>query len=259
MLKKCKFVKLLCVLFFLSLWTAGGEVEAEARPRTDVDTYLEKGYDFSKLHSIYLWPHTIETLPESVSLSMPLRIEDWQEDALKSKQVRNAFVLKPTKSVWQSVQLIYGPFDFEEPFESEESEKFFYAHLDGACSAVLKTTVSLSTERQWQPPRTETYTTTERIHSRERRKKSNGQYETVDVYTEIPVVKERVIPGYWYTTAQSKCHLELYDTKKLDARYIAAVRVTGRDESNDGEKSIVERLMKKTVEDAVAAIFYKKK
>jgi hypothetical protein len=232
---------------------------AGARPRTEVDAYIEKEYDFSKMHSVFLWPTEVENVPESVSLSLPSRIDEWLEEALKSKRVRNAFILKPTKSVWQSVQLIYGPFDFNNPFESEESTRFFYSHLDGACSVVLKTTVSLKSDRRWQEPRTETYTTTERVHSRERRRKSNGQYEDVDVYTDIPVVKERVFPGYWYVVANSKCHLELYNTKKLEGKYIAAAQVTGYDQDDENEKALLEKLMKKTIEDAVGAIFYKKK
>jgi hypothetical protein len=71
----------------------------------------------------------------------------------------------------------------------------------------------------------------------------------------VPVLLERVIPGYWYTVASSKCSMELYDSNRLDGKYIAAVNVAGDDTGKESEKHVAERLMKKTIEEAVAAIF----
>ena len=244
------------LLFLLCLLMVSAATAAEV----DVDSYLEKNYDFSKIHSIYVWPLVIEALPDNLELSLPVQLDDWIDNAMRSKNVKNAFVLKPTKSVWQSVQLIYGPTEYDNPFESEESSEYFYSHLESACSAVLQIRVSLEKQRRWQEPRTETYTTTERVHSVERRRNSNGKYEYVDVYTDIPVVKERHIPGYWYTTANSSCRLEFYDTKKLNDKYIAAAHARGYDRTNsDNDRKMLTDLMKKTVDSTIASIFHKPK
>ncbi|GHS94263.1 hypothetical protein AGMMS50276_06530 [Synergistales bacterium] len=230
-----------------------------AKPRTDTDAYVERGYDFSKLKSLYLWPVGVFDVPDNVALSLPSRIEDWIEAALQSKHMKVPLLFRETKVVWQNVQLLYGATDFKDPFESEEAEKYFYSHLDGACNVVLNVTFSLATERKWQDPVTETYTVMERVHSRERRRNSNGKYEEVDVWTDIPVTKQRVIPGYWYVTSHSKCDMELYDTKNLNGKYIAATHVSGYDSDGDGSRSTLENLTRRTIEDAVASIFYKKK
>ncbi|GHV35599.1 hypothetical protein FACS1894187_08650 [Synergistales bacterium] len=252
-----KFVLLaLCFALVCVLTVA---TAARAKPRTDVDAYIERGYDFSKLKSLYLWPVDASAVPDSVALSLPSRIDSWIEAALQSKHMRVPLLFRDTKVVWQNVQLLYGATDFKDPFESDKAEQYFYSHLDGACNIVLNVTLSLTTERKWQDPVTETYTTTERVHSRERRRNNKGKYEEIDIWTDIPVVKERVIPGYWYVVSRSKCGMELYDTKNLNGKYIAAAHVTGYDTGGDGSRSVLENLTRKTVEDAIASIFYKKK
>ncbi|GHS87124.1 hypothetical protein AGMMS49957_06440 [Synergistales bacterium] len=240
---------LICVLFAPA---------AHARAHTETDAYVKKGYDFSKLKSLYLWPVNADPVPDNVALSLPSRIEDWIEAALQSNRMSVPLLFRETRVVWQNVQLLYGATTFKDPFESEEASKYFYSHLDGACNVVLNVTVSLTTERKWQEPTTERYTTTERVHSRERRRNRDGRYEEIDIWTDIPVVKERVIPGYWYVISRSACDMELYDTKNLN-EYIAASRVSGYDTDGDGSRSTLENLTRKTIEDAIASIFYKKK
>lgn len=226
---------------------------------TDVDFDIVKDFDFNTIKSLYIWPTTIESLPENVSLSMRRQIDDWIQDALQSKKVKGTFALKSTHNVWQHVQLLHGATEFKEPFESELSTRYFYDHLTGACTAVLKIKVSLTSERKWREPYTETYRTTEKVHSRERRRNRDGQYEYVDVEIDMPVTRERVVPGYWYTTAASRCSLELYETKRMDS-YVAAANVTGNDTTeSDNSRKMLTNLMQKTVTDAVAAIFYKSK
>lgn len=231
---------------------------AQAKPAKDVDYYVDKDYDFSAVKSVCLWPAIVEAMPESVALSMPGKIDEWIGRAMQSKNMKNAFFLKPVKNVWESVALIYGDGGYKEPFGSAESAAYFYSHLDGACSAVLKMTVSVETERKWREPYSETYETTERVHSRERRKKSDGTYEYVDVYADIPVTKVRNVPGYWYILANGSCHLEFFDTKKLDGRPVAEARVVRNDQSNtEDQRSMLEKLVGRMVDDTIVAVFFK--
>ncbi len=231
---------------------------AYAKPARDVDAYVDRDYDFAAVKSLYIWPAIVDPVPESVALSLPGNIDTWAERDMRSKNMKNAFFLKPTKSVWDSVVLIYGDGGFKEPFESAESAAYFHSKLDGACGAVLKISVSAKTERKWREPYTETYQTTERVYSRERRKNSDGTYEYVDVYTDIPVTKVRNMPGYWYVLADASCHLALYDTKKLDGRPVIEARVARNDQGADAnEKKMLEDLVGRMVNDTIATVFYK--
>jgi hypothetical protein len=229
-----------------------------AKPQTSVDAYVEKGFIVSSIKSLYLWPPDIKSVPEQIELSMPNLLEDWREGAMKSKKIKSIIVLRDTDEIWRNVRFIHGESEFAEPFESVQSAQYFYTHLDGACSAVLKMTVSLNNKRTWTDERIETYTTYERAHGKERRKKDGGGYEYVDIWVDVPVERTRVIPGYWTSFISTDCYLELYDTKKLDGKYIAASRVIGEDYGRDNERAMMERLMKRTVEDGIAAIFYEK-
>jgi hypothetical protein len=76
----------------------------------------------------------------------------------------------------------------------------------------------------------------------------------VEVEREIPVRRRRVVPGYWYVTAESSCRMELYDAKNPDGGYVAAVSASGSDSGRQSEKRIFERLARKTVEDAVSSL-----
>lgn len=230
---------------------------AQAKPVKDVDAYVDKDYDFAAIKSLYIWPAIVDPVPESVRLSMPGNIDTWAERDMRSKNMKNAFFLKPTKSVWQSVMLLYGDGGFKEPFESAESAAYFYSKLDGACGAVLKISVSVKTERKWREPYTETYQTTERVHSQERRRNSEGKYEYVDVYIDMPVTKTRERPGYWYILADASCHLALYDTKRLDGRPVVEARVARSDQGSDAdEKKMLEDLVGRMVNDTIATVFY---
>ena len=231
---------------------------AQAKSAKDVDFRIDRDYDFAALKSVCLWPAVVESMPENVALSMPGKIDEWMEKAMKSKNMRNAFYIKPVKGVWQSVELLYGDGGFKDPFESAESAAYFYSHLDGACGAVMKMTVSVETERKWREPYTETYQTTERVHSQERRRNSDGKYEYVDVYIDVPVTKTRNVPGYWYILANGSCHLEFFDTKKLDGRPVAEARVVRNDQSDTSdERSMLEKLVGRMVDDTIVAVFFK--
>jgi hypothetical protein len=71
---------------------------------------------------------------------------------------------------------------------------------------------------------------------------------------DIPVRRERVIPGYWYTVASARCDAELFDADNTQ-KYVAASKSFGDDSGTEGEKQMIERLAKATIGDAVAAIF----
>ena len=158
------------------------------------------------------------------------------------------------------MRLLHGDGGFQKPFESEASARYFYSHLEGTCTAVLTFTIALETQRRWQEPSTETYTETERVHSVERRKKSNGHYETVDVYTDVPVTKTRQIPGYWYIEAVSRCHMAFNDVQGPEEKRIAEVNAAARDTSREGdERKMLENLVHRTIRESVGTVFYRSK
>ena len=244
----------LCVLCYLLTVTS----IASAKSAKDVDAYTNRDYDFKAVKSLFVWPASGGTLPESVSLSLPSKMTDWTERALQSQKMKYDFFLKSTKNLWQSVELLYGTGGFKEPFESKQSEEYVNAHLDGTCTAVLKTEVTVSTERKWREPYTHTYTVTERVRSTENRRKSDGTYEYVEVYTYIPVTKVENMPGYWYIDVSVTCHLKFIDTKKSEASPVAEARVSrGETCSPSDERVLIERLTERMITDCVAALFYK--
>ncbi len=245
------------LLFAASLILA---LQGRSEAKVDVDAYIDRNYNFAGIKSVYIRPSISESLPEMLRLSLPGKIDDWVESAMKSKNVTPPLFLKSTDSVWQSVRLLHGDGGFQKPFENEASARYFYSHLEGACTAVLAFTVSLETQRRWQEPSTETYTAIERVHSVERRKKSNGHYETVDVYTDVPVTKTRQVPGYWYIEAVSRCHMTFSDVQGPEEKRIAEVNAAARDTSREGdERKMLENLVRRTINESVGAVFYKSK
>ena len=247
---------LLCICALYCLLAVAGT--ASAKTAKDVDAYTNRDYDFAAVKSLFVWPVSGGVLPESVSLSLPTKMTEWTERALQSQKMKFDFFLKPTKSVWQGVELLYGTGGFKEPFESKESAEYLSSHLDGACAAVLKTEAAVSTERKWHEPYTRTYTTTERVRSTEKRYKSDGTYEFVEVYTYIPVTKVENMPGYWYISVSVSCRVKFIDTKKPDAAPAAEARVSRSDVCNPSdERLVVEKMTERMIIDCIAALFYK--
>lgn len=227
----------------------------------EVDVFIDRNYDFSMLKRIYVWPVKIESVPDNMKLSVTGLVEDGVDAQLKSKKMKSDILVKSTTRVWQDAQLLYGPFDYKQPFESAESEAFLFEKLGEGdiCNAVLMTTVSLEEERKWREPRTETYITTERVRSVERRRRADGRYEEVEIFTDIPVTKERRIPGAWLVTVRGWCQAELYDTKNLTGKYVAAARAPFvKTYAEADESSPAKKLLRQSVDSAIASIFHKK-
>ena len=245
-------MKLFC--FSLVATLAFTPCAADAKPVTEVDSYIDPAYEFSGIKSVCPWPVSIGEIPDIVSLSLPVKINYWIESALESNRSSRSYIVKSPDAVWRDVWFIRGPFDFGDPFESEDTERIFYSNLAGACGAVLRTAVSVQSERKWQEPRTEYYWTTVSVTAMRPRRRRGGGVVWVQVEREIPVRRERVIPGYWYTVAAARCGVDLYDTGDLE-KFIASAKSSGEDAGRESERQIVELLVKKTVEDAVAAIF----
>ena len=245
-------MKLFCfsLLAALALSPCG----AGAKPVTEVDSYIDSSYDFSRIKSICPWPVSIGEIPDIVSFSLPMRAGYWIENALESNSSSRYYLVKSPDTVWRDVWFIKGPFDFGDPFTNEDTERIFYSNLAGACSAVLKTSISVQSERKWQEPRTEYYWTKVSVTSMSPRRRRDGRVVWVQVEREIPVRRERVIPGYWYTIAAARCGVELFDTDDPD-KFIASAKSSGEDTGRESEKQVVERLVKKTLEDAIEAIF----
>ena len=245
--------KLYCFsLALILLFVACG---ACAKPITEVDSFIDLEYDFSSIRSLCPWPVSIDDIPDIVSLSLPLKASYWIENSLAANRGSLSYVVKSPEAVWRDVWFIRGPFDFGNPFANEDTERVFYSNLSGACGAVLKTTVSVQSERKWQEPRTEYYWAKVSISTMRPYRRRGGETVWVRVSREVPIRRKRVIPGYWYTIASAQCGAELYDTDDPD-KFIAASKASGEDTGRESEKQIVERLVKKTLEDAVAAIFH---
>ena len=241
---------LCCLLAFTGL--------ACAKTAKDVDAYTNRDYDFTAVKSLFVWPASGGVLPESVSLSLPMKMTEWTESALQSDKMKFDFFLKPTKSLWQSVELLYGTGGFKEPFESEQSAQYVYSHLDGACTAVLKTEAAVQTERKWREPYTRTYTVTERVRSTENRRRADGSYEYVEIYTYIPVTKIENVPGYWYIDVSVTCRVKFIDTKKPDSAPAAEARVSRSDTCDPSDERLtIEKLTERMIKDCIAALFYK--
>jgi hypothetical protein len=234
---------------FLSLCSVAG-----ASPAVESDSFRDAAYDFAGLRTICPLPADMDGLPEIVSLSMPFKAEYWIDGALRSEGLENSFAVKPVADAWRDEWFMYGATHFGNPFESEESEEIFYARLNGVCDAVLKTSITLEIERRWQEPRVEIYWTTESVSSW-RPVRRGGGITWVEVERERRVRKERIVPGYWYFAVAAKCGIELYDSKDPNGRYIAAANASGSDSGREGEKAMAERLVKKTVEEAIRALF----
>jgi len=243
-------------LFLLALMFASAPYGAGAKPVTEVDSYIDPGYDFSGIKSVCAWPVSIDEMPDIVSLSLPIKADYWIESAIDANRGSQSYVVKSRDAVWRDVWFIRGPFDFGDPFANEDTERVFYSNLAGACGAVLKTTLSVQSEKKWQEPRTEYYWTTVSATRMRPRRNRSGRTVWVNVEVEIPVRRSRVIPGYWYTIAAAQCGMELYDTDDPE-NFIAAAKASGHDNGKESERQIVELLVKKTMEDAVAAIFKK--
>ena len=230
---------------------------ASAKPLTEVDSYVDPNYDFSGMKSVCPWPVSIDEIPDIVSLSLPMKVNHWIEKALEANRGSQLYVVKTPDAVWRDVWFIRGPFVFGDPFANEDTERIFYSNLAGACTAVLKTSIAIQSERKWQEPRTEYYWTKVSVSTMRPRRMRGGAMIWVEVESEIPVRRQRVIPGYWYTVASMQCSMELYDTDNTD-KYIASVKASGEDNGKESEKQVVERMVKKTVEDAVAELFEQK-
>ena len=234
---------------FLSLFCSA----AAASPAVESDSFRDAAYDFAEMRTVCPWPADMDGLPEMVSLSMPFKAEYCIDGALRSEGRKNSFTVKPIADAWRDVWFIYGSV-FGNPFASEESAEFFYTRLGGVCDAVLKTSITLEIEKRWREPRTEIYWATVSVSSW-RPVRRGGGIAWVEVEREIPVRKERVIPGYWYSVAEVKCEARLYDSKDPNGRYIAAANVSGSDSGRESEKTIAGRRGKKTVEAAIRVLF----
>jgi hypothetical protein len=242
------------MILFAAVLAAAFHIPAYAASEVESDSYIDPGYNFSSIKSLCLWPADLGILPDAVAFSLPVKIKYWIEEALSREERQNSLVVKSIEDAWRDVWFIYGPFDFGDPFESEKTSKTFYSHLDGACGAVLKTSVSIESERKWQEPRVETYWTTVSVSSRRPRRTRGGGMVMVEIERDIPVKRERVIPGYWYVVASSKCKMELYDTKNPDGRYIAAVNVSGSDSGKESEKQVIERMVKRVIDEGASVL-----
>jgi len=149
------------ILFFsLAVMIALTPCGANANSVTETDAYVDPKYDFSGINSLCPWPVSIGEVPDIVSLSLPMKVNIWIENALGANRGSWSYVVKTPEAVWRDVWFIRGPFDFGDPFANEDTERIFYSNLAGVCSAILKTTVSVQSERKWQEPRTEYYWTT---------------------------------------------------------------------------------------------------
>ena len=122
------------LLSFFSLRTA------YAKP--EIDFFIDKNYDLSKIKSLYILPVDFDSIPDNVELSLPSLVDDWLTEALLSKKMKYNFAVKSTKRAWQDMQLISGPFSYSDPKESPEAFEFFRSKLGDVCSAVLHVEVS---------------------------------------------------------------------------------------------------------------------
>lgn len=225
----------------------------------EVDSYVDRKYDFAQMKRICVWPVEYENIPENVRLSLPNLIGDWMEDFFADrKRMRFVPLLKSTKQMWKDIQFIKGPLDFDDPFESAEAAEKFYSMLGEACEGVLEVNVSVTQKRRWQEPRIKTYETTERVRKVERRRNRNGRWEEVETYIDMPVTKERVIPGYWLIDTRAECGAELYDSRDPDGKFVAAARADERSTNKDGDAMQNARdAAKKALTAALGSIFYK--
>ncbi len=239
-------------VFFLSFFSLS---TAYAKP--EIDFFIDKNYDFSKIKSLYILPVDFDSIPENVELSLPNRVDDWVEEAFLSKKNKYHFAVKSTKRAWQDMQLISGPFPYGDPKESPEAFKFFRSKLGDVCSAVLHMEVSLARNKRWIEPRTETYTEYERVKVLERRRGRGNTVEYVETYVTKPVVKVRTIPGEWIVTAEGWCRIKLYDAKNLNGKYIAAAKAASSDQSSLFHDVKPTHLLQGTVNAAIGSIFYK--
>ena len=251
-MKKILTVILLSIAFLP--FTARHAVNA-----AEVDSYVSRDYDFAQMKRMCIWPVEYGNIPDNVRLSLPNLIEDWMNEVLADdRRMRFSPHVKSTERMWRDVEFIKGPFDFTDPFESAEATAKFYSLLGEASEGVLKTSVSVTQERRWQEPRTEYYETTERVRRVERRRNEHGRWEEIETWVYMPVTRERVIPGHWLVDTWAECEAELYDSRDLDGRFVAAARASERNTKDEGEAMQAAReAARSALRAALTSIFHK--
>jgi len=225
----------------------------------EVDSYVDRDYDFSQMKRLYIWPTSCENVPENVKLSIPNLIEDWTKEILTDrKNLKFTPLVKSTEQMWHDIQFIKGQLDFDDPFESDDAASTFNSLLSEACEGVLAISVSVTQERRWQEPRVEYYTVTERVRRVERRMTPNDGWEDIETYIDMPVTKERVIPGRWLVDTHAEGRAELYDTRRPNGRYVAAARSEVRDTRGEDESARAARdTAGKALSASLKSIFHK--
>lgn len=240
---------ILFILLAVLLFTVSAEAKIE------VDSFISKEFDLSSIKSLYILPpEFVGKIPENMELSLPDSANEWLETALTSPKNKHNFVIKTTKKAWQDIQLLFGPLPYESPNESREAQLFFLSKLPEVCHAVMKVELHVSTDKHWHNERVETVTEYERVRVYEKR--SDGRY--VEIYINKPIVRTKVYPGYWSTTADAWSRIKIFGAKDLDDKYVAAARTSNHDESEVFHNVKPANLLKSCIDAGINKIFYSK-